>query len=63
MLSAPDLHFPKTHTCFFSISLPPYSSAAVLKKKLVYAMEVCGTMDADHKLHESEIYNYEADDL
>jgi len=29
MLDKPDLYFPMTHTCFFSISLPPYSSAQV----------------------------------
>jgi hypothetical protein len=39
----PDKHLPHAHTCFFSIQLPPYSSPAVLRERLVYAMWNCGS--------------------
>ena len=29
---------PVSHTCFFSIDLPNYSSYAILKGKILYAM-------------------------
>ena len=43
-----DEHLPTSQTCFFSIKLPPYSCAAVLREKLLYAIKNSPTMDADH---------------
>ena len=44
--------FPISHTCFFRIDLPEYSSAEVLKKRLLYAIEYCGDIDADRGAHD-----------
>jgi hypothetical protein len=43
----PDRYLPVAHTCFFSIDLPGYSSKAVLKAKLLYAITHCQAIDAD----------------
>jgi hypothetical protein len=49
-----DLLLPRSQTCFFALNLPAYSSFEVMKKKLMYAMEHCQSMDADFKLSENE---------
>jgi hypothetical protein len=59
----PDKHLPHAHTCFFSIQLPPYTSPAVLRDRLTYAMWNCGTMNADVNLKDSELYNYHDDEF
>eukprot|EP00475_Leptophrys_vorax_P002431 TRINITY_DN11357_c0_g1_i1.p1 TRINITY_DN11357_c0_g1~~TRINITY_DN11357_c0_g1_i1.p1 ORF type:complete len:1001 (+),score=216.22 TRINITY_DN11357_c0_g1_i1:70-3003(+) len=59
----PDSHLPQSHTCFFSLSIPAYTSAEILKEKLLYACANCATMDLDMKLQDDELYNYEANDL
>ena len=41
----PDTRLPVAHTCFFQIDLPRYSSKAVLKEKLLYALHNCKDMD------------------
>jgi len=38
---------PISHTCFFRIDLPEYSTDEILKKRLVYAFTFCGDIDAD----------------
>jgi E3 ubiquitin-protein ligase HERC2 len=38
---------PISHTCFFRIDLPEYSSEEILKQRLVYAFTFCGDIDAD----------------
>ena len=43
--SQPDGFYPVAHTCFFQIDLPRYSSKAVLKEKLLYALYNCKDMD------------------
>ena len=43
----PDLALPTSHTCFFSIDLPRYSSYEVLKNKLKYAITHCQAIDID----------------
>jgi hypothetical protein len=43
-----DGHFPVSHTCFFSMEWPRYSSVAVAKEKLLYAIENCTSMDTDN---------------
>ncbi|XXQ32174.1 HECT domain-containing protein [Plasmodiophora brassicae] len=52
---AADGQLPQTHTCFFSIALPRYSSAAVLRERLLYAARNCQTLDRDLKLSDAEI--------
>merc|ERR1711991_592449 len=51
----PDEHLPLAHTCFFSISVPRYSSKEILRSKLIYAIQHCSSMDSDFRLHSSEI--------
>lgn len=43
----PDKYLPLSHTCFFSIELPPYSSKKVMKEKLSYAITHCKAIDID----------------
>jgi hypothetical protein len=38
---------PISHTCFFRIDLPDYTSEEILKRRLLYAIEYCGDIDAD----------------
>uniref|UniRef100_A0A6B2L8M4 HECT domain-containing protein n=1 Tax=Arcella intermedia TaxID=1963864 RepID=A0A6B2L8M4_9EUKA len=47
----PDHFLPTTQTCFFSISLPTYSSIEVTRKQLLYAITHCADMDNDILLH------------
>jgi hypothetical protein len=42
-----DSYLPVTHTCFFTIDLPPYNSKAVMKDKLLYAITHCTAIDLD----------------
>ena len=44
----PDGHFPVSHTCFFSMEWPRYTSVAVAKEKLLYAIVNCTDMDMDN---------------
>lgn len=43
----PDRYLPLSHTCFFSIELPQYSSKKVMKEKLLYAITHCKAIDID----------------
>ena len=43
----PDRHFPVSHTCFFSMEWPRYTSFEVAKAKLLYAIVHCSDMDMD----------------
>ena len=43
----PDMALPTSHTCFFSIALPRYSSYEVLKNKMKYAITHCQAIDTD----------------
>lgn len=43
----PDACFPVAHTCFFSLELPAYSSAAVCRERLLYAITNCQAIDID----------------
>jgi E3 ubiquitin-protein ligase HERC2 len=44
----PDGHLPVSHTCFFSMEWPRYSTVDVAKRKLLYAITNCTDIDADH---------------
>ena len=43
----PDTYAPNSHTCMFQLHLPAYTSAAVLKEKLRYAVYNCKGIDND----------------
>ena len=43
----PDVALPTSHTCFFSIDIPRYSSYEHLKNKLKYAITHCQAIDTD----------------
>merc|ERR1719242_138083 len=58
-----NLLLPKSHTCFFSLQLPSYSSLKIMKERFLYAFNNAASMDRDLKLQDSELYNYEQDDL
>ncbi len=40
---------PMTHTCFFTIDLPEYTSAEAMSAKVRYAMENCTAIDIDNQ--------------
>jgi hypothetical protein len=43
----PDNALPQASTCFFALSLPRYSSRAVMRRQLVTAIENCSAYDLD----------------
>ena len=43
----PDNYMPTSTTCYFTLSLPPYSSYEILRDKLRYAIHNCSSIDAD----------------
>ena len=48
----PDLALPTSHTCFFSLEVPKYSSFELLKEKLKYAISNCQAIDTDGRPYE-----------
>jgi hypothetical protein len=44
---APDDYLPISHTCFFSLELPRYSSLEIMHEKILYAITHCIAIDAD----------------
>jgi len=38
---------PKSHTCFFELELPSYSTYEILREKLLYAITECQAIDTD----------------
>jgi len=50
----PDQYLPHAATCFFSLSLPAYSSKEMLRQRLMYAVKNSPNMDADVRLHSAE---------
>jgi len=45
--AAGDQHLPVSHTCFFSMEWPRYSTFEIAKEKLLYAIVNCTDMDMD----------------
>ena len=43
----PDDFLPESYTCFFLLKMPRYSSRAVLRAKLKYAIHFCKSIDTD----------------
>jgi len=54
---APDKSLPESHTCFFELELPEYSSFEVLKQKLFYAITECEAIDTDFNPQNMEIWD------
>jgi len=42
-----DNYLPVSHTCFFTLDLPNYSSKEIMKEKLLYAIINCKAIDLD----------------
>lgn len=55
MTENPDNSLPKSHTCFFSLSIPKYTSDEATKRQILYAIHNCIEMDADFRLAEAEM--------
>ena len=49
-----DNYLPHAQTCFFSISLPSYSTKEIMRSKILYAIHNSPNMDADVRLHSAE---------
>jgi len=47
----PDQYHPTSRTCFFSISIPQYSSYDIAKEKILYAIKHCKDMDNDFRMN------------
>ena len=41
------IYSPIAHTCGFSIEMPKYTTLEVMVKKVMWAMQNCGSVDAD----------------
>ena len=50
----PDSYLPVSHTCFFSLDLPQYSSKEIVRRQLLYAISHCQAIDLDHDPGEEE---------
>jgi len=48
--SPADNFLPVSHTCFFSLELPNYSSLEIMKTKLRYAIYNCTSIDGDSSM-------------
>lgn len=53
----PDGILPLSHTCFFSIELPPYSNKTIMRNKLLYAITHCKVIDIDFTTAANEARN------
>uniref|UniRef100_A0A7S2WL07 HECT domain-containing protein n=1 Tax=Rhizochromulina marina TaxID=1034831 RepID=A0A7S2WL07_9STRA len=52
--TSPDQWLPHAQTCFFSLSLPAYTTKEILREKLLFAIKNSPNMDADVRLHSAE---------
>lgn len=50
-----DAALPSASTCFFSLTLPEYSSKDILKRKLLFAIENVITMESDYVTNDAEV--------
>lgn len=51
----PDRFLPVSHTCFFKIDLPNYSSKEILRQKLLYAIHNCSSIDGDNNTSAAQL--------
>jgi len=54
-LGGSDMSLPSASTCFFSLTLPEYTSKETLKKKLKFAIENVCTMESDYVTNDAEV--------
>ena len=47
-----DSLLPRSDTCFFNLEIPAYSSADLMREKLLYAITTCSTMNADQHVED-----------
>jgi hypothetical protein len=50
-----DSSLPSASTCFFSLTLPPYSTKEILRDKLTFAIENVCTMESDYVTNDAEV--------
>ena len=50
---------PISHTCFFSIELPRYRTEKQMRDRLLYAIQNCVSVDADHVVDQNDAWNHE----
>ena len=50
-----DAALPSASTCFFSLTLPEYSSKEILKQKLLFAIDNVVTMESDYVTNDAEV--------
>jgi len=50
-----DSHLPISHTCFFSLDLPTYSTYKILRKKILFAIFNCQAIDIDFNPNNSSL--------
>ncbi|CAF3325918.1 unnamed protein product [Rotaria socialis] len=46
-----DETLPKSHTCYFTLDLPPYSTKEIMYERLNYAITYCSSIDTDGTLN------------
>jgi hypothetical protein len=51
--------FQLSHTCFFELELPEYSSFDVLRQKIVYAITECEAIDTDFNPNNADMWEAE----
>ncbi len=52
-----------SHTCFFTIDLPAYSTAEIMYDRLNYAISSCSSIDGDGNMNDpSNRQNVDSDD-
>jgi HECT-domain (ubiquitin-transferase)/SPRY domain len=54
-IGSSDNSLPSASTCFFTLTLPKYSSKDVLREKLTFAMENVCTMESDYVTNDAEV--------
>lgn len=50
-----DRYLPEAQTCFFSLSLPDYSSCEIMREKLLQAITSCKAIDTDFVVRDTPI--------
>ncbi|OQR90075.1 HECT E3 ubiquitin ligase [Achlya hypogyna] len=55
MTQNPDDSLPKSHTCFFALLLPKYSTDDICRRQFLYAIHNCLEMDGDFRLADTEM--------
>ncbi|CAF4467080.1 unnamed protein product [Rotaria socialis] len=63
-----DKTLPRSHTCFFTIDLPAYSTTDIMYERLNYAISSCSSIDGDgtvnetHSSENGDLYNSSDDE-